>query len=84
MLVNTMLVEKQHPGLQKFCKTWFKGSEGKVRKKEAKENDADVGYVRRLPRPPRRTNKSAFRDRVNIRRLFHYESLFPTRERGFR
>ena len=40
MLVNTMLVEKQHPGLQKFCKTWFKGSEGKVRKKEAKENDA--------------------------------------------
>ena len=40
MLVNSMLVEKQHPGLQKFCKTWFKGSEGKVHKKEAKENDA--------------------------------------------
>ena len=40
MLVNTMLMDKQHPGLHDFCKNWFKGPEGKVHKKEAKENDA--------------------------------------------
>ena len=40
MLVNTMLMDKLHPGLHEFCKKWFKGPEGKVRKKEAKEDDA--------------------------------------------
>lgn len=39
-LVSTMLMDKQHPGLKEFCKEWFKGSEGKVHKKEAKQNDA--------------------------------------------
>ena len=40
MLVNTMLMDKLHPGLHEFCKKWFKGPEGKVRKKKAKEDDA--------------------------------------------
>lgn len=51
MLVNTMLMDKLHPGLHEFCKKWFKGPEGKVRKKEAKENErVDTRHVRRLPR----------------------------------
>ena len=40
MLVSTMLMDKLHPGLEDFCKKWFKGPEGKVHKKESKQNDA--------------------------------------------
>ena len=40
MLVNSVLMDKQYPGLKDFCKKWFKGPEGKVHKKEAKQNDA--------------------------------------------
>ncbi len=40
MFVNTVLMDKQYPGLKEFCKKWFKGPEGKVHKKEAKQNDA--------------------------------------------
>lgn len=40
MLVSTMLMDKQHPGLKEFCKNWFKGPEGKEHKKESKQNDA--------------------------------------------
>lgn len=39
-LVETMLMDKRNPGLKEFYKKWFKGPEGKVRKNEAKENDA--------------------------------------------
>ena len=39
-LVNSVLMKDRYPGLQEFCKNWFKGSEGKVHKKEAKENDS--------------------------------------------
>ncbi|WP_346690631.1 hypothetical protein [Alistipes sp. Marseille-P5061] len=40
MLVNSVLMKDRYPGLKEFCKKWFKGSEGKVHKKEAEENDA--------------------------------------------
>ena len=40
MLVNSVLMDKQYPGLKDFCKKWFKGPEGKAHKKEAKQNDA--------------------------------------------
>lgn len=40
MLVSSVLMDEQYPGLKQFCKKWFKGSEGKVHKKEAKEDDA--------------------------------------------
>ncbi|MBQ7762375.1 MAG: hypothetical protein IJ382_02460 [Flavobacteriales bacterium] len=40
MFVNSVLMDKQYPGLKDFCKKWFKGPEGKVHKKEAKQNDA--------------------------------------------
>ena len=40
MYVGTMLMDKLHPGLKAFYKKWFKGAEGKIRKKEAEENDA--------------------------------------------
>ena len=40
MLVNSVLMKDRYPGLQDFCKKWFKGPEGKVHKKEAEENDA--------------------------------------------
>ena len=39
-LVNSVLMKDRYPGLQEFCKNWFKGPEGKVHKKEAKENDS--------------------------------------------
>lgn len=39
-LVNSVLMDPKYPGLKDFCKNWFKGPEGKVHKKEAKENDA--------------------------------------------
>ncbi len=35
-----MLMDKRNPGLKEFYKKWFKDPEGKVRKNEAKENDA--------------------------------------------
>lgn len=40
MFVNSVLMDKQYPGLKDFCKKWFKGPEGKAHKKEAKQNDA--------------------------------------------
>ena len=40
MLVNSVLMKDRYPGLQDFCKKWFKGPESKVHKKEAEENDA--------------------------------------------
>ncbi len=40
MLVSSVLMDKKYPGLKDFCKKWFKGPEGKERKKEAKQNDA--------------------------------------------
>lgn len=39
-LVNSVLMDKVQPGLKEFCKKWFKGPEGKVHKKEAKESEA--------------------------------------------
>lgn len=38
-LVDSSLTEKKYPGLRTFYRKWFKGEEGKVHKKEAKEND---------------------------------------------
>ena len=38
MLVNSVLLKDKKPGLKEFSKNWFKGKEGKARKKEA---DAD-------------------------------------------
>lgn len=38
-LVTTMLMDKNHPGLKEFCKNWFKGPEGKVRKKESRDDE---------------------------------------------
>ena len=40
MLVNSVLMKDRYPGLQDFCKKWFKGPEGKVHDKEAEENDS--------------------------------------------
>lgn len=40
MLVNSVLLKDKKPGLQKFAKGWFKGKEGKVHKKEAKQDAA--------------------------------------------
>lgn len=40
MLVNSVLMKDKYPGLQDFCKKWFKGPEGKVHKHEAEENDS--------------------------------------------
>ncbi len=40
MLVNSVLMKDKYPGLQKFCKNWFKGPEGKVHEREADENDS--------------------------------------------
>ena len=37
---TSVLMKDRYPGLQDFCKKWFKGPEGKVHKKEAEENDA--------------------------------------------
>lgn len=37
-LVNSVLMKDRYPGLQDFCKKWFKGPEGKVHDKEAEEN----------------------------------------------
>lgn len=37
-LVNSVLLKDKKPGLQQFMKGWFKGPEGKARKKEAKED----------------------------------------------
>ena len=39
-LVNSVLMKDKYPGLQEFCKQWFKGPEGKVHKHEADENDS--------------------------------------------
>lgn len=39
-LVNSVLMKDRYPGLQDFCKKWFKGPEGKVHDKEAEENDS--------------------------------------------
>lgn len=39
-LVNSVLMKDKYPGLQDFCKKWFKGPEGKVHNKEADENDS--------------------------------------------
>lgn len=36
LLVNSVLLKDKKPGLKEFSKKWFKGKEGKVRKKEAK------------------------------------------------
>lgn len=41
-LVNSVLLKDKKPGLKEFCKTWFKGAEGKERKKEAK---TDVAWM---------------------------------------
>ena len=38
MLVNSVLLKDKKPGLKKFCKNWFKGKEGRMHKKEAKED----------------------------------------------
>lgn len=38
-LVTTMLMDKKHPGLKEFCKNWFKGPEGKARKKESRDDE---------------------------------------------
>lgn len=38
-LVSSKLMDKKYPGLKDFCLKWFKGPEGKARKKEAKENE---------------------------------------------
>ncbi len=38
LLVNSVLLKDKKPGLKEFCKNWFKGKEGKARKKEAKED----------------------------------------------
>ena len=38
LLLNSVLLKDKKPGLKEFCKNWFKGKEGKARKKEA---DAD-------------------------------------------
>ena len=40
MLVNSRLIKNKYPGLQKFCKKWFKGPERKIHNKEAEENDS--------------------------------------------
>lgn len=40
MLVNSVLMKDRYPGLQDFCKNWFKGPEGKMHNKEADENDS--------------------------------------------
>lgn len=40
MLVNSVLMKDKYPGLQKFCKNWFKGPEGKLHNKQADENDS--------------------------------------------
>lgn len=37
-LVNSVLLKDKKPGLQEFMKAWFKGPEGKARKKESKED----------------------------------------------
>ena len=37
-LVNSVLLKDKKPGLKEFSKNWFKGKEGKARKKEAKED----------------------------------------------
>lgn len=70
-LVNSVLMKDKYPGLQEFCKNWFKGAEGKVHKKEAEENDSWIldmydAYLEQmgdeaanLPKPiaDKRTNK---------------------------
>ena len=61
-----------------------KAPKARCAKKRLKRTTRGCWICTTLTSPPRRTNKSAFRDRVNIRRLFHCESLFLTRERGFR
>ena len=40
MLVNSVLMKDKYPGLQKFCKNWFKGPDGKLHNKQADENDS--------------------------------------------
>lgn len=40
MLVNSVLMKDKYPGLQKFCKNWFKGPDGKLHDKLADENDS--------------------------------------------
>ena len=40
ILVTSVLLKNKKPGLQKFAKGWFKGKEGKVHKKEAKQDAA--------------------------------------------
>ncbi len=37
-LVNSVLLKDKKPGLKEFCKKWFKGPEGKERKRQAKED----------------------------------------------
>lgn len=39
-LVNTVLLKEKKPGLKEFMKDWFKGPEGKERKREAKDDSA--------------------------------------------
>ena len=39
MLVSTVMMDKQHPGLKEYCKNWFKGEEGKIRKKKYKDDE---------------------------------------------
>lgn len=44
-LVSTVLLKEKKPGLKEFYKEWFKGPEGKQRKKESKE---DATWMLRL------------------------------------
>lgn len=39
MLVNSVLMKDRYPGLQKFCKGWFKGPDKKLHNKEANESE---------------------------------------------
>ncbi len=39
-LIGTVLLKDKKPGLKEFVKGWFKGSEGKAHKKEAKDDYA--------------------------------------------
>ena len=44
LLVNSVLLKDKKPGLKEFSKNWFKGKEGKARKKEAKQ-DGDATWM---------------------------------------
>ncbi len=67
--LSTMLVENSIPDCA-VLQTWFKGLKARCAKRGQRERRG-CWICTTLTSPPRRTNKSAFRDRVNIRRLFH-------------